>query len=262
MHDVVIRGELLWDTDVGRLPLAEKNGIFPTMDLITIFIAEAHVVLRQGVKRFLVQQQDMQVVGVATDGRQVLRRVEALHPDILVLDLRLPKLGGLAGLPSLRAKSPRTRILFLTDVFEEEFLARALQVGAYGCVLKTALPTELVKAIRATHAGELWAPRKLLTQVVENLRRRMTEGEGSLSVMWGTLTDREQEVISWAAQGMTNQEIATQLGISAKTVKTHLQNVFRKLNVRRRIHLSRFRLTSLPPSGASPSGALRQEARA
>jgi RNA polymerase sigma factor (sigma-70 family) len=232
------------------------------MDLITVFIAEAHVVLRQGLKRFLVQQQDMQVVGEAMDGRQVLRRVEALQPDLLLLDLRMPKLDGLAVLPRICAKSPRTRILLLADFFEEEFIARALQVGVHGCVLKTALPTELVKAIRATHAGELWAPRKLLTQVVENLRQRMDEWEGSLSKMWGTLTDREQEVIIWAAQGMTNQEIATELGISAKTVKTHLQNVFRKLNVRRRVHLPRFRLTSLPPPAVLPPSALRREGRA
>jgi DNA-binding NarL/FixJ family response regulator len=232
------------------------------MDLIMVFIAEAHVGLRRGLNRFLAQQQDMRVVGEATDGRQVLSGVEALQPDILLLDLRMPKLDRLAVLPRIRAKSPSTRILLLADDFAEDFIVGALQDGVHGCVLKTALPTELVKAIRTTHAGELWAPRKLLTQVVETLRQRMNEREGSLPGMWETLTDREKEVISWASQGMTNQEIAIQLAISAKTVKTHLQNVFRKLNVRRRVHLSRFRLTSLPPPAVSPSGALRQEGRA
>jgi DNA-binding NarL/FixJ family response regulator len=232
------------------------------MDLIRVFITEAHVVLRQGLKRFLAQQQDMQVIGEATYGRQVLRRVEALQPHILLLDIRIPEIGGPEVLPRIWAKSPRTKILILAEYFEEEFIAKALQVGVHGCVLQTALPTELVKAIRAIHAGELWAPRKLVTQVVETLRHNVDKLEGSLSKMWGALTDREQEVISWAVQGMTNQEIATQLGISAKTVKTHLQNVFRKLNVRRRIHLLRFRLTSLPPPAVSPPSALRREGRA
>ena len=155
------------------------------MDLITVFIAEAHVVLRQELNRFLARQQDMQVVGEATDGRQVLRRVEVLQPHILLLDLRLPELGGFEVLPRIRAKSPRTKILLLADYFAEDFIATALQIGVYGCVLKTALPTELVKAIRTTHAGELWAPRKLLTQLVENLCQRMNEWEVSLSAMWG-----------------------------------------------------------------------------
>jgi DNA-binding NarL/FixJ family response regulator len=262
MPDVVVSGELAWDSDVGGPPLIGKSGIFPVLAPITVVIAEAHAILRERLSRFLVQQQDMQVVGDATDGPQVLRRVEALRPDILLLDLRLPNLGGLAVLPSIRAKSPRTRILLLADWFEEAFIARALQVGVHGCVLETALPTALVKAIRTTHAGELWAPRKLLTQVVESLRQRMEAWEGSVSEIWGPLTAREQEVITWAVQGLTNQEIATQLGISAKTVKTHLQHVFRKLNVRRRVHLPRVRLTPLPPAAVSPSGALRQESRA
>jgi DNA-binding NarL/FixJ family response regulator len=231
------------------------------MDLITVVIADAHSVLGARLSSFLAQQLDIQVVGEATDGRQVLRRVQAHQPRILLLDLQMPNLGGLEVLPRIRAKSPRTKILLLADYFAEDFIASALQVGAHGCVLKTALPTELVKAIRTTHAGELWAPRKLLTQVVENLRQRMDEWEGSVSEMWGPLTDREQEVIIWAVQGMTNQEIGIRLGISAKTVKTHLQNVFRKLNVRRRVHLLRFRLTSLPPPAVSPPSTLHPEGR-
>ncbi len=108
----------------------------------------------------------------------------------------------------------------------------------HGCVLKTALPTELVKVIRAIHGGEFWVPRKLLTQVVENLRHRVDELQGSAWKLRDILSEREQEVVIWAVQGMTNKEIAAQLGISPKTVKTHLQNVFQKLNVRRRAQLS------------------------
>jgi len=207
------------------------------MDLITVFIADVHALLRQRLSRSLAQE-GIRVVGEAAHGRQVLSGVEAIHPHILLLDVRMPKLGGLAGLPKIRAKSPGTKTLFLADFFEEEFIVGALQRGAQGYLLKTAPPTELVKAVRTAYAGEFWVPRRLLTQVVENLRHSVDELQGSAWKLRDILSEREQEVVIWAVQGMTNKEIAAQLGISPKTVKTHLQNVFRKLNVRRRVQLS------------------------
>jgi DNA-binding NarL/FixJ family response regulator len=208
------------------------------MDLITVLITDAHAVLRERLSRFLAQQKDIQVVGEAMDGRQMLNRVAALQPHILLLDLQMPKMSGLEVLPKIRVKSPGTKILIRADYFEEDFIARALQDGVHGCMLKTAPPMELVKVIRTTHAGEFWVQRRLLTRVVENLRHRVDELEGCPSELRDVLSNREQEVVIWAVQGMTNKEIAAQLGISAKTVKTHLQNVFRKLNVRRRVQLA------------------------
>jgi LuxR family transcriptional regulator of csgAB operon len=120
---------------------------------------------------------------------------------------------------------------------------------------------ELVRAICTTRSGELWVPRKLLTRLLENLRQRIDELQGSLSAMREALSDREQEVVLWAMQGMTNKEIAAQLGISAKTVKTHLQNVFRKLKVSRRVQLLRVPLPAplAPPvSSDEPLGPQRQ----
>jgi DNA-binding NarL/FixJ family response regulator len=222
------------------------------MDPITVFIAEAYHLLRQGLNELLARQEDLQVVGEAADGLQMLSGVEALQPDILLLDMQMPRMSGLAVLPRIHARSPRTKILILADFFEEEFIARALQDGARGYMLKTALPTELVKAIRSTHVGELWAQRKLLARVVENLRRRADELQGFPSELWEVLTEREREVSIRAAQGMTNKEIATQLGISAKTVKSHLEKVFRKLNVRRRTQLSHLPRTSPPRFPGSP----------
>jgi DNA-binding NarL/FixJ family response regulator len=226
--------------------------MFPTMDPITVFIAEAHILLRQALNKLLAQQEGIQVVGEAAEGLQMLHRLEGLQPHILLLDMELLERGGREALRRIRVRSPRTKIVILADVFDEEIITRALQGGVQGFMLKTALLTELVKAIHSTYAGELWAQRKLLTGVVENLRRRVNELQGFPSERWAAVTEREQEVSIWAAQGMTNKEIATQLGISAKTVKTHLEKVFRKLNVRRRAQLSHCSLSSPPTYPASP----------
>ncbi|HSF34370.1 MAG TPA: response regulator transcription factor [Candidatus Tectomicrobia bacterium] len=208
------------------------------MDQITVLISDVHAVLRERISRFLRQQKDIQVVGEATDWRQVLSQVEALRPHILILDLGMPKMGGLEALPQIRVKSPTTKILVRAEFFEEDFVARGLQDGIHGCVLKSAPPPELLKAIRTTHAGEFWVQRRLVTRVVESLRFKVEELQGSAWQLGDVLSKREQEVVIWAMQGMTNKEIGGQLGISAKTVKTHLQHVFRKLNVRRRVQLS------------------------
>lgn len=218
------------------------------MDPITVLIADAHATFRQQLSRLLAEQVDVQVVSAATDGCQVLRLMAALYPHILLLDIRMPKMGGLEVLAKIRGKSPSTKILILADRVEEEFIAAALLHGVQGCLLRTAPPTELVKAVRAIHAGELWAQRKLLARVVERLRARVEELQGAAWQLREVLSEREQEVAILAVRGMTNQEIAVQLGISAKTVKTHLQNVFRKLKVRRRVQLS----VLSPSLGSSP----------
>jgi DNA-binding NarL/FixJ family response regulator len=241
------------------LPSQGIRGIFTTMHPVTVVIADAHTLFRQELGRFLAQQENIQVVGEAENGLQVLSRVEALQPDILLLDVRMFKTGGLEVLANIRAKSPRTKILILADLFKEEFIARALQHGAHGCLLRTAQPAELVRAICTTQSGELWAPRKLLTQLLEHLRQRLEELQGPLSAMSEALSEREQEVVSWAVQGMTNNEIAVQLGISAKTVKTHLQNVFRKLNVSRRVQLLRVPLPAPLVFPVSSDGSLEPE---
>jgi RNA polymerase sigma factor (sigma-70 family) len=261
IHDVLMRSELSRQAHVGCPSLIAKNGVFPNMDSITVIIADAHALFRQGLGRFLARQENIQVVAEAEDDLQLLSRAEALQPDILLLDVRIPKIGGLEVLANIRARSPRTKILILADFFTEDFIASALQHGAQGCLLKAARPTELVRAICATQSGELWAPRKLLTRLLENLRQRIDELQGSLSAMREALSDREQEVVLWAMQGMTNKEIAAQLGISAKTVKTHLQNVFRKLKVSRRVQLLRVPLPAPLAPPASSQGPLQPDSR-
>jgi DNA-binding NarL/FixJ family response regulator len=216
---------------------------FPTAP-IRVLIAGDYALFREGLRLFLAQQEDMQVIGEATDGSQALRMAEALQPDILLLDVQMPKVGGLEILPNIRARSPRTNVLILSGVLDDTFIAEALQHGAIGYLLKTATHADLVKAIRTTHAGELWAQRRVLTQVLEHMRQQMEHMRQQIRELQGpplelpeTLTDREHEIVKWAMQGMLNKEIAMQLGISEKTIKAHLCNIFRKLKISRRAQL-------------------------
>jgi DNA-binding NarL/FixJ family response regulator len=209
------------------------------MPPITVLIAVESALLGAGLRLVLAPQADLQVVGEAADSPQALHLMEALQPDLLLLDLQLPEAGGLALLSQLQARCPRTYILLLSGVLDDAVIVEALQQGAKGYVPKTATPDQLIKAIRTTYAGELWVRRALLTRVVEHWRHQLQAQHGPLVVRREALTAREHEIVRGVQQGLTNKEIATRLGISDKTVKTHLSAIFRKLQVRRRVHLLR-----------------------
>lgn len=207
------------------------------MDPIKVLIADDHAMFREALRMLLTQESGIQVVGEATQGDEALSMAEALEPDILLLDIRMPKVDGLTVLPKIREKSPRTKVLILSAFFEDDLIIEAMQNGAKGYLLKEATIKDLIKAIRATHAGELWAERRVLTQLLESLFQKVNNLHGPMSELRENLTEREQEIVKWVIQGMTNKEIAAQLGISDKTVKTHLSNIFSKLKVSRRLEL-------------------------
>lgn len=209
---------------------------------IRVLIADDHPLFREGLHMLLEREEDLQVVGEATDGNQALSMTEALQPDILLLDIRMPEVNGLDVLPRIRAKSPGTKVLILSGYPEDDFIVEALQLGAKGYLSKTLTRADIVKAIRATYAGELWAERKLLAQTLESLLHRVNSLNEPVPEAVETLTDREREVVKWVIQGMTNKEIAAQLGISDKTVKSHLSNIFGKLKVSRRLELLLYRI--------------------
>ncbi|MDE2484896.1 MAG: response regulator transcription factor [candidate division NC10 bacterium] len=210
------------------------------MSRITVLIADDYALFREGLHLLLAQEKGIQVVGQAMDGKQALIMTEALQPDILLLSVQLPAVNGLDALPRIRAKSPGTKVLILSGYPGDDFIVEALQRGAKGCLSKTLTRADIVKAIRVTHAGELWAERKVLTQTLESLLQKGNQSPSQET--HETLTNREREIIKWVMEGMSNKEIAAQLGISDHTVKTHLRNIFGKLKVNRRLQLLLYRI--------------------
>ncbi len=201
---------------------------------IRVLLADDHAVLRAGLRMLIEAQSDMIVVGEAGDGLEALAQVEKLAPDVLLLDLSMPRLGGLAALGRLRQTVPQTRILVLTMHDDEEYLRAALQSGVAGYVIKRAAETELLTAIRAVMRGEFYlhpgVTRLLLDDILPPL---------PLTDPWETLSEREQQVLRLVALGHTSAEIASTLSLSAKTIETYRARGMKKLELRTRAQLVR-----------------------
>jgi two-component system, NarL family, response regulator LiaR len=208
-------------------------------EAITVLIAAYDSLFREGLRLFLSSHKDIRVIGEAADGVQAMGIVDTLRPDILLLGGQMLKESGLKLLPAFRSKSPKTKVLIFSGRLEDAFIAEALLHGAMGYLLTTSTQKDLIKAIRATCAGEIWAERKVLTQVLEDMRRRINELQDQPLERGEHLTEREREIVQCVTHGMTNKEIASRLGISEKTVKTHLHSTFAKLKVNRRVQLFR-----------------------
>jgi len=190
--------------------------------MITVLIADDHPVVRQGLQVLLSVQDDIEVVGEAADGGQALALAAQLDPDVILLDLKLPVLDGVAVLRELRACGLRTRALVLTSAADRSLVTLAVQAGAAGFLYKDVDPDALVRALRSVHDGNtLLAP-----EAAGSLLGTSAAVQGI-----GALTDREREVLGQIADGRSNREIARRLGVSEKTVKTHVSSVLAKLGV-------------------------------
>ncbi len=204
---------------------------------IRIFLADDHAVLRTGLKMFINSQPDMICVGEAGDGASTLALARSLRPEVLLLDLSMPGLGGLDALPEIRRQIPATRVLVLTMHTEEDYLLQALSQGAAGYVLKQAVDQELLSAIRAAMRGEVYIhpamTHALLDQMISPAQQPDARMEASLS-------EREREVLLWVARGYTNQEISDQLALSVKTVETYRSRATSKLGLKSRAALVRY----------------------
>ncbi len=202
--------------------------------MIRLVIAEDHQIVREGLRLFLDAQPDMEVVAEAANGRQALEAVQQYHPDVLLLDLLMPEMDGLAVLRALPQVAPETSVLVLTSASEDRLVLPAVRAGATGYVLKTVSSAELAEAVRKVARGEP----VLHPEITRMLMREVRRGPGA--VAGEKLTQRELEVLSLLAHRLTNKEIAAELGVSETTVKTHVRNILQKLGVRTRAEAARY----------------------
>jgi NarL family two-component system response regulator LiaR len=193
--------------------------------VIRILIVDDHAVVREGLRAFLELQDGLEVVGEAADGDAALDQAERLRPDVILMDLLMPNLDGVAAMRALRSRLPAARVVVLTSFLEEDRLLPAIQAGAAGYMLKNAEPSELARAIRAAHAGEAVIDPTVAARLVHAI------ADGSRLHAPGVLTRREREVLELIARGRSNKRIAGELGIAEKTVKTHVGHLLAKLGV-------------------------------
>jgi DNA-binding NarL/FixJ family response regulator len=207
--------------------------------VIRVLIADDHPVVRQGLRTFLDLQDDLDVVGEAADGAEAVALVESLVPDVLLLDLKMPVLDGLGTLLRLGEGGPFPRVLVLTSVSDREDVAPAMRAGAAGFLYKDVEPAALVQAIRAVHGGQILLAPEAAEAMLSGLSGLpgLPGLPGSAAPVSGhmtSLTDREREVLTLIASGRSNREIARELTVAEKTVKTHVSNVLMKLRVQDR----------------------------
>ncbi|MBI3976995.1 MAG: response regulator transcription factor [Chloroflexi bacterium] len=196
---------------------------------IRVLLAEDHDIVREGTRQLLERAGDLSIVGEAGDGEEAVRLAERLRPDVVVMDVRMPKMGGLEATRRIKGRHPTTKVLILSAYENDEYVLPLLEAGADGYLLKTTTGAELAQAIRTVHAGRTALDPLVAGKVVSRLTSRQHgyRAEG----MAVALTGREVEVLQAAARGMANKEIAEALCISSYTVQVHLRNIFGKLGV-------------------------------
>ncbi len=195
-------------------------------DAIRVLIVDDHAVVRQGLRAFLQIQDDVEIAGEAADGAEAVRQVRELVPDVVLMDLVMPKLDGIAAIREMRAHSPSTKVIVLTSFADDDKVFAAVKAGAAGYLLKDVRPQELGDAIRTVYRGEALLHPTVAAKLMQELAQ-----SGRRQVSPDSLTDRELDVLRLIARGMSNKEIALELGVAEKTVKTHVSNILQKLHL-------------------------------
>ena len=195
------------------------------MEKISVLIVDDHAVVRQGLRTFLELQEEIEVVGEASNGLEAVEQARQLLPDVVLMDLVMPRMDGIEATRSIRAISPSTKVVVLTSFTEDEKVFPSIKAGALGYLLKNVSPTELVSAIRAAHNGEA----QLHPEIARKLMDEFSTKANGLAP--DELTQREREVLHLISRGQSNREIARELVLSEKTVKTHVSNILSKLHL-------------------------------
>lgn len=199
------------------------------MKKITILLAENHVVVREGIRRFLEREANFEVVGEAGDGEEAVQMASQLKPDVIVMDISMPKLNGIEATKQIKALQPSAVVLILTAYDYEQYIFPLLEAGAAGYLLKDVSSRELVSAIQTVHKGEAVLHPAVARKVMERLRQTKVEPTGERAL--DLLTEREITILKMAARGMSNSDMAQELHLSVRTIESHLGSIFNKLGV-------------------------------
>jgi NarL family two-component system response regulator LiaR len=199
------------------------------MNTIRVLLAEDHVVVRQGTRQLLEREPDLDIVGEAGDGEEAVKLASQLKPDVIIMDVAMPKLSGIEATKQIKAILPATSVLVLTGYDYDEYIFSMLEAGAAGYLLKNVSGDELIGAVRAVYAGEPMIHPDVLRKVMTRFK---TPAPAPVPVHAASpLSEREMEVLKIAAKGMSNRDIAGELYISERTVQAHMRSIFNKLGV-------------------------------
>jgi len=222
---------------------AIKRAAVAQIPTIRIVVADDHPVVRFGVKNMLMNEPGFDVVGEAEDGDVAIQQALELEPDILLLDLQMPRLPGLEAMRAIMTKSPRVKIILLTSTITTQQIIEALQIGARGIVLKDAVAGDLSTSIRAVSTGDYWIGGQRVVNLVKALHELMQQAAEMPERKTYGLTPRELEVVGCIVEGCSNKDVAKQISISEETVKRHLSNIFYKTGDSTRLELALFAIS-------------------
>ena len=198
------------------------------MAKIRVLLAEDHVIVREGTRELVQHEPDMEVVGEAGDGEEAIQLTAKLRPDVVIMDIAMPKLNGIEATKQIKELYPATAVLVLTAYDDDQYIFALLEAGAAGYLLKNVRGRELIDAIRAVYAGESVLHPAITRKVIESF---MPAGKPAERRIAEPLSEREMEVVKLAGRGMSNKDIAEELSLSVRTVQAHLGNIFNKLGV-------------------------------
>lgn len=215
---------------------------------ITVVIADDHRLFREMLYHTLMEEDDIEVVGEAVDGKEAIELTQKLSPDILLLDISMPRMDGLEATKILSRESPETKIVILTAKDDDDYVFDLIRAGAMGYLLKDTSTDNVISAVRSAQNGESVVQPRVASKILREFARLMElkkeDPSKEIRIKLQVLTEREKQVVRLVGKGMNNREIAQKLFISAATVKTHLANSIRKLNLRDRVELVLFAVKS------------------
>jgi two-component system nitrate/nitrite response regulator NarL len=206
---------------------------------IKVLVVDDHPVVRKGLQSCLARHESVKVVGEASDGDEAVRKARELNPDLILMDISMPRMNGLAVTELLRKESPRTKVLILSVHSNKEYIFRVIQAGAHGYVSKEAPPEELVRAIESVFEGE-----PFFSEDIARAALNQFVASGGKKEPFAQLTSRERQVLVLIAEGQSNKEIANRLGIGVRTIETHRERIMRRLDIHSVAGLTKFAIAN------------------